>query len=103
MMNKLFWKFKGLISQKSSGRGTNKGEDDTNDEESSRVSLYLLAILSATSFYLFEFFPDSSSEYLIAKRTYRGQKEKNNCIKQCEGIYKRNRCISAVFNRKEDR
>lgn len=76
MMNKLFWKFKGLISQKSSGRGTDRQEKMTLTTKSSRVSLYLLAILSATSFYLFEFFPDSSSEYLIAQKEHTEAKKK---------------------------
>ena len=76
MMNKLFWKSKESNSQKSSDQALDRQEKMTLTTKSSRVSLYLLAILSATSFYLFEFFPDSSSEYLIAQKEHTEAKKK---------------------------
>ena len=42
----------------------------------SKIPSYLVAVLCATSFYLFEFFPDSSSEYAIAKKEHIEAKKK---------------------------
>ena len=80
-MTNLFLKSKESNKKKASGQsGDHSGKTTPTKriltKNISKIPPYLVAVLCATSFYLFEFFPDSSSEYAIAKKEHIEAKKK---------------------------
>ncbi len=81
MMTNLFLKAKESNKKIASGQsGDHSGKTTPTKriltKNISKIPPYLVAVLCATSFYLFEFFPDSSSEYAIDKKEHIEAKKK---------------------------
>ena len=76
MMNKLLWKAKRPINQIASTRAETDKEKTIPTRRNKLFLKYLIAIICIASFYLFEFFPDSSEEYVIAKKEHIAAKKK---------------------------
>ena len=79
MMTNLFWKCKGLSKKTASIQELRKYTKIVPvTKNTSKITPYLLALLCATSFYLFEFFPDSSDELRIAYKKQIEAKKKSS-------------------------